>query len=87
VNTVPYITNYAPRPTTRSARRLLEGTYGFIRNELTGGNEKRGHNDSVEPAQRLARVPVLPESQVDTTTLLRQRSLDDVARRSGIGTR
>ena len=41
VNTpYPYITNYAVTVNyTLSPTTFLEGTYGFIRNELAGGNE------------------------------------------------
>ena len=41
VNTpFPYITNYAATVNyTMSPTTFIEGTYGFIRNELTGGNE------------------------------------------------
>jgi hypothetical protein len=36
----PYITNYAVTVNyTMNSTTFLEGTYGFIRNELTGGNE------------------------------------------------
>ena len=36
----PYITNYAATVNyTISPTTFLEGMYGFIRNELTGGNE------------------------------------------------
>jgi len=46
-------TNYAINPTT-----FLEGTYGFIRNELTGGNENGIlMNDS---SNRLASMPGFP---------------------------
>ena len=37
---IPYITNYAVTVNyTLSPTTFVEGTYGFIRNELTGGNE------------------------------------------------
>ena len=58
VNTpYPYITNYAATVNyTMSPTTFLEGTYGFIRNELTGGNENGVLvNDVVEPAQRAGR--------------------------------
>ena len=36
----PYITNYAATVNyTINPTTFIEGTYGFIRNELTGGNE------------------------------------------------
>ena len=37
---IPYITNYAATVNyTMNPTTFIEGTYGFIRNELTGGNE------------------------------------------------
>ncbi len=55
----PYITNYAVTANyTLSPTTFLEGTYGFIRNELTGGNENGILiNDS---ANRLAAMPGFP---------------------------
>src|SRR5439155_6813093 len=57
----PYVTNYsatvnyAINPTT-----YLEGTYGFIRNELTGGNEGGVLvNDSSNRLNGLANFPLL----------------------------
>ena len=58
-NPYPFITNYAftvnyaISPTT-----FLEGTYGFIRNELAGGNE--GGVLINESANRLTRPAGLP---------------------------
>ena len=55
----PFITNYAITANyTMSPTTFLEGTYGFIRNELTGGNENGMLvNDS---ANRLTSMPRLP---------------------------
>ena len=52
-------TNYAINPTT-----FLEGTYGFIRNELTGGNENGIlMNDSANRLNGLAGFPLIyPEA-------------------------
>jgi hypothetical protein len=48
-------TNYAINPTT-----FLEGTYGFIRNELTGGNENGIlMNDSANRLSALAGFPMI----------------------------
>ena len=73
----PYITNYAATVNyTISPTTFLEGTYGFIRNELTGGNE--GGLLVAETANRLTRCrsfPFLPEcGQGEERRLLRQRS-------------
>ena len=47
--------NYTMNPTT-----FLEGTYGFIRNELTGGNEGGVLvNDSANRLNGLAAFPLL----------------------------
>jgi carboxypeptidase family protein/TonB-dependent receptor-like protein len=55
----PYITNYAITANyTMSPTTFIEGTYGFIRNELTGGNENGILiNDS---ANRLTGLPGFP---------------------------
>ena len=55
----PFITNYAITANyTVNPTTFLEGTYGFIRNELTGGNENGVLiNDS---ANRLASMPGFP---------------------------
>ena len=55
----PYITNYAVTANyTLSPTTFLEGTYGFIRNELTGGNENGILIN--ESANRLAAMPGFP---------------------------
>jgi len=55
----PFITNYAVTATHMiSSTMFLEGTYGFIRNELTGGNENGIlMNDA---ANRLTALPGFP---------------------------
>jgi len=60
VNTpFPYITNYAATVNyTISPTTFLEGTYGFIRNELTGGNE--GGLLVAPTANRLTELPGFP---------------------------
>ena len=62
VNTpYPYITNYAATVNyTINPTTFLEGTYGFIRNELTGGNEGGVLiNDSANRLNGLADFPLL----------------------------
>jgi hypothetical protein len=60
VNTpFPYITNYAATVNyTVTPTTFIEGTYGFIRNELTGGNE--GGVLVNESANRLTSLPGFP---------------------------
>ena len=60
VNTpFPYITNYGITVNyTLSPTTFVEGTYGFIRNELTGGNE--GGVLINESANRLTSLPGFP---------------------------
>ena len=54
-----YITNYAATVNyTINPTTFLEGTYGFIRNELTGGNE--GGVLVNESANRLSSLPNFP---------------------------
>ena len=78
----PYITNYAftanyaLNPTT-----FIEGTYGFIRNELTGGNENGVLvNDS---SNRLTSMPGFPTLYADAgvipTNSYGHEVLEDVA--------
>jgi Carboxypeptidase regulatory-like domain/TonB-dependent Receptor Plug Domain len=57
----PYITNYAVTVNyTMSPTTFIEGTYGFIRNELTGGNENGVLvNDSSNRLKDLAGFPLL----------------------------
>jgi hypothetical protein len=57
----PYITNYAVTVNyTLSPTTFLEGTYGFIRNELTGGNENGVLvNESSNRLNGLAAFPLL----------------------------
>ena len=57
----PFITNYAVTANyTMSPTTFLEGTYGFIRNELTGGNENGILvNDSSNRLNGLAGFPLL----------------------------
>ncbi len=57
----PYITNYATTVNyTLNPTTFLEGTYGFIRNELTGGNEGGVLvNDSANRLQSLPGFPLL----------------------------
>ena len=61
---IPFITNYAVTVNyTISPTTFLEGTYGFIQNELTGGNEggildqRVGRTGSTEPAGLPAALP------------------------------
>jgi hypothetical protein len=55
----PYITNYAATVNyTLNPTTFLEGTWGFIRNELTGGNE--GGVLINDAANRLASLPNFP---------------------------
>lgn len=55
----PYITNYAATVNyTINPTTFLEGTWGFIRNELTGGNE--GGVLVNDAANRLASLPNFP---------------------------
>ena len=55
----PYITNYAATANyTINPTTFLEGTWGFIRNELTGGNE--GGVLINDAANRLASLPNFP---------------------------
>jgi hypothetical protein len=55
----PYITNYAITTNyTMNPTTFLEGTYGFIRNELTGGNE--GGILVNDSANRLATLGAFP---------------------------
>jgi hypothetical protein len=55
----PFITNYAGTVNyTMNSTTFLEGTYGFIRNELTGGNE---NGILMNPsANRLQSMPTFP---------------------------
>jgi hypothetical protein len=57
----PYITNYALTVNyTMNPTTFLEGTYGFIRNELTGGNENGILvNDSANRLNQLAAFPLI----------------------------
>ncbi len=57
----PYITNYATTVNyTLNPTTFLEGTYGFIRNELTGGNEGGVLiNDAANRLQSLPGFPLL----------------------------
>ena len=84
----PFITNYgitvnyALSPTT-----FVEGTYGFIRNELAGGNENGILvNDVVEPAHLDAGLPPdLQQRRRSSQGELRLRGHgSDGARRSGM---
>jgi outer membrane receptor protein involved in Fe transport len=55
----PYITNYAVTANyVLNATTYLEGTYGFIRNELTGGNENGILMNA--SANRLQSMPTFP---------------------------
>ena len=70
----PFITNYAITANyTMSPTTFIEGTYGFIRNELTGGNENGILiNDSANRLASLAGVPdALPERRVRADAVLR----------------
>ncbi len=60
VNTpFPYITNYGATVNyTLSPTTFIEGTYGFIRNELTGGNE--GGVLTSDTSNRLTALPNFP---------------------------
>ena len=74
----PFITNYAVTANyTLTPTTFLEGTYGFIRNELTGGNDERHprSNDSAEPAQRPGRRSrcSIPNAGIVPTGVLRVR--------------
>ena len=55
----PYITNYARTVNyTINPTTFIEGTYGFIRNELAGGNESGILiNDSANRLNGLAGLP------------------------------
>ena len=57
----PFITNYAVTANyTLNPTTFLEGTYGFIRNELTGGNENGIlMNDSANRLNGLAAFPLI----------------------------
>ncbi|MEO7275621.1 MAG: carboxypeptidase-like regulatory domain-containing protein, partial [Vicinamibacterales bacterium] len=57
----PYITNYAATINyTMNPTTFIEGTYGFIRNELTGGNENGVLvNESANRLNGLADFPLL----------------------------
>ena len=57
----PFITKYAVTANyTMNPTTFLEGTYGFIRNELTGGNENGILvNDSSNRLNELANFPLL----------------------------
>ena len=59
LNPYPYITNYAATVNyTMSPTTFIEGTYGFIRNELAGGNENGMLvNESANRLQRPRRLP------------------------------
>src|SRR5207244_10729496 len=57
----PFITNYAATANYMiNPTMFLEGTYGFIRNELTGGNENGVlMNESANRLKDLASFPLL----------------------------
>jgi hypothetical protein len=57
----PFITNYAVTANyTMNPTTFIEGTYGFIRNELTGGNENGILvNDSANRLAQLAGFPLI----------------------------
>ena len=87
----PFITNYAitanyaMNPTT-----FIEGTYGFIRNELTGGNENGIlMNDSSNRLNGLAGFPLIyPDAGiVPTATRTRTKCCRTSSRRSGTARR
>ena len=61
LNPYPYITNYAATVNyTMNPTTFIEGTYGFIRNELVGGNENGILvNDSANRLNGLADFPLL----------------------------
>jgi hypothetical protein len=61
LNPYPYITNYAATVNyTMNPTTFVEGTYGFIRNELVGGNENGILvNDSANRLNGLADFPLL----------------------------
>ena len=61
LNPYPYITNYAATVNyTMNPTTFIEGTYGFIRNELVGGNENGVLvNDSANRLNGLADFPLL----------------------------
>ena len=61
LNPYPYITNYAATVNyTMNPTTFIEGTYGFIRNELAGGNENGVLvNDSANRLNGLADFPLL----------------------------
>ena len=86
----PYITNYAATVNyTINPTTFIEGTYGFIRNELAGGNENGVLvNDSSNRLNGLADFPMLyPNAGVVDPRVLREQSAErSRSRRSGTAT-
>ena len=84
---IRFITNYAVTANyTVNPTTFLEGTYGFIRNELTGGNENGIlMNDSANRLNGLAAFPLLyPTRASSTRGYVRLRSAATTSsRRSG----
>jgi len=78
----PYITNYAVTVNyTMSPTTFIEGTYGFIRNELTGGNENGVLiNDSANRLHDMANFPLLyPNAGVVPQRSYAYQVMQDVA--------
>ncbi len=77
----PYITNYAATVNyTINATTFLEGTYGFIRNELAGGNENGVLvNESANRLNQLADFPLLyPDAGVVEKGYYAHQVMDDL---------
>jgi hypothetical protein len=79
-NPYPYITNYAATVNyTLTPTTFIEGTYGFIRNELTGGNEGGILvNESANRLASLANFPLLyPNAGVVSQDYYAYQTMED----------